>query len=63
MIYYLVTGAAFAISAWLIGQHTGGIKTSKCLKCEEGVGRLQQSGNGKHSYKCDNCESIWVERK
>tara|TARA_Y100001935_G_scaffold93147_1_gene77442 strand:+ start:62425 stop:62631 length:207 start_codon:yes stop_codon:yes gene_type:complete len=39
------------------------LQTSPCLKCDEGVGQLKKSANGKYSYECDNCGSTWVERR
>ncbi|MEQ8526061.1 hypothetical protein [Gracilimonas sp.] len=67
MLYYIVAGGIVIYGLWAAGslskEREEKLKTSKCLKCDEGVGQLQQSNKGKYSYKCDNCGSDWVERR
>ncbi len=67
MLRYLLTlGAGLLVSIGLLSPHMNNreesIKTSKCLRCSEGVGELQQRHKGKVSYTCNNCGSTWVER-
>tara|TARA_R100000455_G_scaffold30923_1_gene22858 strand:+ start:1698 stop:1904 length:207 start_codon:yes stop_codon:yes gene_type:complete len=65
--YVFTFGAALLASIGLLTPHIQkrreALKTSDCLKCNEGMGRLQQSNKGKYSYKCDHCGSTWVERR
>ena len=65
--YLLATGITLLTSVGLLSNHIKkreeALKTSKCLKCSGGVGKLKNSKNGKYSYECCNCKSIWVERR
>tara|TARA_R100000479_G_C6336376_1_gene183559 strand:+ start:60 stop:263 length:204 start_codon:yes stop_codon:yes gene_type:complete len=67
MWYYIVAGGIVIYGLWAAGsigdERKQKLKTSDCLKCNEGMGQLQQSNKGKYSYKCDHCGSTWVERR